>query len=55
MCLNCVEQIIRAPIVQEENSLANSPQWRASEFVWTCLALDNVVREPSAHMVDQQV
>ena len=49
------EQIRRAPVVQEEDPLAEAPERRGPELVASGLALDDVVGEARPHPVDQQV
>jgi len=44
-----------AAIVQEENALADAPEWRGAEFVADGGTLGNIVRETRAHVVDEQV
>src|SRR5207247_10541723 len=39
----------------EEQPLAKAPQRRCPEFVWCGLALNDVVREPWAHLVEREV
>ena len=53
--LNGVQEIRGAAIVKEENALAEAPQRRRAEFVWSGVALRDAVREIRAHVVDQQI
>src|SRR6516162_7518280 len=55
MCLDCLQKISRSAIVQKENSLAQAPQRRRPELIWSSLPLDDVVRQPGPHVVHQQI
>src|SRR5437899_1219511 len=50
-----LHQVIRAAIVQEEDSLAEAPERRGPELVAPRNPLDDVVGQPRPHIVDQQV
>ena len=41
--------------MQEENSLAQAPQRRGAELVWTRIPLSYAVREFSAHVMKSQI
>src|SRR5262245_24332801 len=49
------DEVARAPIVQEEEALAQAPQRRSSELVSSRIALDDVVGETGTHAMQQQV
>ena len=55
MCLDGLEQITSAAIVEEEDALAKAPQRRCAEHVSSGKTLRDVVSEALAHVVDQQV
>ena len=55
MRLNGRDQISGTTIVQEENALAGSPQWRRTELVAASAALPDVVGQARAHVMDFQV
>src|SRR5439155_5796525 len=48
-------QTRRAPVLQEEDALAETPERRGSELVASGLALEDVVGQARPHIVDQQV
>src|SRR5262245_22932066 len=50
-----LKQIRRPSVVQEEDTLTDSPERSGPELVGTGLALDDVVCEFCAHVVQQQV
>ena len=50
-----VDEIGRAAIVQEEDSLAEPPERRAPELVTARLTLADIVRQPRPHVVEQQI
>ena len=55
MGMNRFEQILRAAIVQEEDSLPKAPQGRRAEFVSTGIALTHIVSQSLAHVMEHQV
>src|SRR5450432_8548 len=55
MCANRGDQVAGAAIVQEEDSLPESPQRGGSELITTGAALSNVIVEPVAHVMDFQI
>ena len=55
MILDRPKQIRRSSVVEEEDPLTNSPEWRGSEFVWARLALDDFVCQLRAHVMNEQI
>jgi hypothetical protein len=55
MFLNCVQQVRRSPIVQEEESLPHSPQRSGPELVGTGYALRNTIGQIFSHMVQGEI
>ena len=53
--LNHVDQIIGAPVMQEEQSLACSPQRRGAELVRSRSALSYAIRQFGAHVVQREI
>jgi hypothetical protein len=53
--LDCLHEVRRSAVVQEEHSLAEAPQWRAPELGRARQALADAVGQPRAHVVDQQI
>ena len=53
--LDRLQQIVRSPVVQEEDALSETPQWRSPEFVAPGVALENVISQPGTHIVEQEV
>jgi hypothetical protein len=49
------EQICGPPIVQEENALAEAPQRRTPELIDTRVPLRDAIRQPPAHVMDEQI
>src|SRR6185437_8722194 len=43
MLRDCRQQVAGAAIMQEENALAESPQWRGTELISACAALADIV------------
>ena len=41
--------------MQEEDALTHAPQRRRAEFVRASLSLRDIVREPLAHMMHEQI
>ena len=55
MCLDCLQKVGRSSVVEEENTLTETPQWRCTELIRSGMALGDVVRQPRAHLMDQQI
>src|SRR2546425_1132098 len=53
--LDRLEQVGGAAVVEEEDALPQTPQRRRPELVRTGPPLDDVIREPRPHVVQQQV
>src|SRR5215472_6986910 len=53
--LDGLNQVLRAPIVQEKDSLPQSPQRSGAKFVRPGAALNNVVRQSRTHVVNGEV
>ena len=45
------QQVIGAPVMEKEDALADPPQRRGAEFIWSSSALTDVVFQPLSHMV----
>ena len=41
--LDGVEEILCAPVMEEEDALPEAPEWRGTEFVGACAALRNAI------------
>jgi hypothetical protein len=52
MLLDGVEYVRGAPIVQEEDPLADAPEWRSAELVGTRSALRDAICQSRTHVVD---
>ena len=48
-------QVVGASVVQEEEALADAPQWRRAKLPATGAALRDAVREPVPHVMDCKV
>src|SRR5262245_50763615 len=55
MRLDRDHQVAGSPIMQEEHPLSDAPKRRRAELVGAGEGLDDVVRKPGAHVMDQQV
>ena len=55
MGLNRFEQILRAAIVEEKDSLSEAPQGRCAEFVSTGIALTHIVGQSRSHVMECQI
>src|SRR5712691_2678126 len=55
MLVDRVQEVLRSPVVQEEEPLADSPQRRATEFVGSGVALGDAVGEAGSHVVHGQI
>src|SRR5215468_793522 len=53
--LDRLDQVLRAPIVQEEYPLSQAPQRRSAELVARRAALLDVVRQTRAHVMDLDI
>src|SRR5579863_2589368 len=53
MVLNRLDDVGSAAIMQEEDPLAYSPQGRRAKLVARGVALDDAIRQPRPHMVEQ--
>ena len=49
------KQVARAAVVEEENPLPESPQWRRTKLIAARPALRYVVRKTTAHMVNLKI
>src|SRR6202043_595837 len=55
MRLDRGHQVAGPPVVQEKHPLSDTPQRRRAELVGSGEGLDDIVREPGAHVMDQKV
>ena len=53
--LNRLQQIGSPTIVQEEDALPDTPEWRCPELAGAGQALGYAVPQPSSHVVKQQI
>src|SRR5207245_2020342 len=53
--LDRLEEVVGAPIVQEEDALSQAPQGRGPEFVTLSFPLQDVVGQAGPHVVEQEV
>ena len=52
---NRLKEILRPSVVEEEDSLTESPQWGSPKFIAGCGALRDVIFEPIAHVMHEQI
>ena len=52
---NGIQQVRGATVVQEENALPESPQWRGAKLVRSRRTLRHAVRKIRSHVVYQQI
>jgi hypothetical protein len=50
-----VAQIAGAPVMQEENSLADSPQRGRSELIGARIPLGDAIIQSRSHVMEQQI
>ena len=55
MVLNRFDQILRAAVVQEKDSLPEAPQGRRAELVSTGVALAHIVGKARPHVMECQI
>ena len=55
VCPDCLDQVGGAAIMQQEDSLSQSPQRSRAELVAACAALGNVVGQPGTHVMELKV
>lgn len=55
MVRNRIEQVAIAAIMHEEQSLAEAPQWRRAELLWTGAALSDSIGQRRIHFVQGEV
>ena len=53
--LNCFEQILCAPVVQEKESLPETRQGCRAEFITRSIALADIVGQPRPHIVEYEI
>ena len=53
--LDRLHEVRSAAVVQEEDALAQAPQWRSPEFIPGRRTLQDVVGQPWSHLVQGQV
>src|SRR5512135_2787149 len=53
--LNRYLQVTGAPVMQEEQTLPESPQWSRAELIGSCVPLHDVIGQRGAHVVNQQI
>src|SRR5262245_49173448 len=55
MLADRLHDVLGAAVMQEEDALADAPQWRGAELPATGGALADIVGEPDTHVVDGEV
>ena len=55
MLVNRIQQVRRSPVVQEKQSLTDTPQRSGSKFVSSRYPLINPVRQVAAHVMQRKI